>query len=100
MVRKYKGEMYFDVVDIVAYSLIFSRPWQYDVDVKHLVRDNLYKIIKNYMNYTLIPLKGESNLKASKVEGKAFIVIISSELEMQTEVRETRQIHAMLIKAL
>jgi hypothetical protein len=52
------------------------------------------------MNYTLIPLKGESNPKASKVEGKAFIIIISSELEMQTEVRETRQIHAMVIKAL
>jgi hypothetical protein len=45
-------------------------------------------------------LKGEFNPKASKLEGKAFIIIISSELEMQIEVRETRQIHAMVIKAL
>ena len=75
---------------IVAYSLIFGRPWQYDVDAKHLVRDNLYKIRKNDMNYTFIPLNGESNPKASKVEGKAFITIISSKLEMQIEARETR----------
>jgi hypothetical protein len=42
------------------------------------------------MNYTFIPLNGESNPKASKVEGKAFITIISSELEMQIEAQETR----------
>jgi len=52
------------------------------------------------MNYTLIPLKRESNPKVYKVDGKAFITIISSELEMQTEIRENRQIHAMIIKAL
>ena len=55
-----------------------------------MVRDNLYKIRKNDMNYTFIHLNGESNLKASKIEGKAFITIISSELEIQIEARETR----------
>ena len=37
--------MYCDVVDMNACSLIFDRPCQYNVNAKHLGRDNLYKIL-------------------------------------------------------
>jgi hypothetical protein len=55
------------MIDMNACSLIFDRPWQYDMDVKQIGKDNLYKIRKNDVNYTLLPLKRESNLKSSKV---------------------------------
>jgi hypothetical protein len=49
--------MYYDVVDKDECILIFSRPLKYDVDVKHLSRDNLYKIQKNGVNLILKHLK-------------------------------------------
>ena len=71
-IEKYKDEMYCDMIDMDACSLIFGRPQQNDVNTKHLGRDNLYKIRKNSVNYTLVPLKKESNHKTSKVEVRAF----------------------------
>jgi hypothetical protein len=35
-IGKYRDEMYCDVVGMNAYSLIFRRPLQYDVDAKHV----------------------------------------------------------------
>jgi len=63
-------EIYSDMVDIYACSLIFNRPWQYNVDATYLGRDNLYKINKNGVNNTFIPLKREPKPKDFKVEGK------------------------------
>jgi hypothetical protein len=39
--------------------LIFGKHWQYNVDAIHLGRNNLYRINKDSVNYTLIPLKRE-----------------------------------------
>ena len=50
----------------------------------------MYRIRKNGLNYTLIPLKGEFNPIASKVQEKAFLTITSSELEVQVDVQKTR----------
>lgn len=52
------------------------------------------------MHYAFIPLKGESKPIASKVEGKTFLTITSSKLKRQAKVQETRQIHALIVKAL
>ena len=71
-IEQYRDEMYYDMIDMDACSLIFGRPRQYVVNTKHLGRDNLYKIRKNGVNYTLVPLKKESNPKTSKVEVRAF----------------------------
>jgi len=76
------------MIDMNACSLIFDRPWQYDMDVKQIGKDNLYKIRKNNVNYTLLPLKRESNLKSSKVYGEVFLTITILEPEMQAKVQK------------
>ena len=40
-IGKYKNEMYCDVKDMDACSLIFGMHWQYDVNAKHLSKYNL-----------------------------------------------------------
>ena len=53
------------------------------------------------MNYnTLVLLKGEPNPKASKVKRKICFTVINSKLEMQVNLQETIQIHALIMKAL
>lgn len=45
-------------------------------------------------------MKQESNPNASKVEEKTFLTITSLELETQAKIQETKQIHALVVKAL
>ena len=42
-IGKYNDEVYCDVVDMDVCDILFRRPWQYDVDAKHLGRSNLYQ---------------------------------------------------------
>ena len=42
-IGKYNHEVYCDVVDMDACHILFGRPWQYDVDAKHLGKSNLYQ---------------------------------------------------------
>ena len=41
-IGKYSDEVYYDIVNIDACHILFGRPWQFDVDAKHLGRKNTY----------------------------------------------------------
>ena len=45
-IGKYNDEVYCDVVDMDACHILFGLPWKYDVDAKHLGRNNLYQLEK------------------------------------------------------
>ena len=51
-IDKYNDEVYCDVVDMDACHILFRRPWQYDVDVKHLGMSNLYQLEEGGIKYT------------------------------------------------
>ena len=55
-ISKYRDELYCDVVDMDAYHLLFGRPWQFDLDVQHSGRDNVYRLEKDGVRFTLFPL--------------------------------------------
>ena len=52
-IGKYNAEVYCDVMDMDACHILFERPWQYDVDAKHLSKSTLYQLEKGGIKYTL-----------------------------------------------
>ena len=87
-IGRYKDEVYCDIVDMDACHLLFKRPWQYDVDAKHEGRENVYRLEKDGVKFTLLPLKVAKRPNASKVEGYSFLTITQSEREMEEAIKE------------
>ena len=54
--------MYYDVVDMDACQLQFGRPWQYDLDAQNVGKENVYRLEKNGVKFTLLPLRWISGL--------------------------------------
>ena len=75
-IGRYKDEVYCDIVDMDACHLLFGRPWQFDVNAQHMGRDNVYRLEKEGVKFTLLPL---NRPKASKAEGCSFLTLTQSE---------------------
>ena len=56
-IGKYSDEVYCDIIDMDACNLLFGRPWQFDVDATHSRRKNTYKLVKEDVCYTLLPME-------------------------------------------
>ena len=46
-IGRYQDEVYFDVVDMDTCQLLFGRPWQFDLDAQHAIRENVYWLEKD-----------------------------------------------------
>ena len=90
-IGKYTDEVYCDVVDMDVCQLLFGRPWQFDVDAQHSGRSNTYRLEKNGMKYTLLPLK----TKVASPKKRAFLTLSQS---FETEMKETKQVYALVCK--
>ena len=77
--------------------LILGRPWQYDVDVTHRCKDNVYVFFKNDRKINLGPIKDSSLPKVSKVEGKPSFLIVNNEDEFDKECREMKQVYVVVV---
>ena len=55
-------------MDMNACHILFRRPWQYDVDAKHMGRGNLYQLERGDMKYTLVPFTRKKQPKALQAE--------------------------------
>ena len=62
-IGKYRDKVYHDVLDMDACHLLFRRPWQFDSDVWHSGRDNVYRLEKDRVRFTLFPLMNGSRPK-------------------------------------
>lgn len=100
-IGKYRDEVYCDVVDMEACHLLFGRPWQYDTDAKHHGKENVYRLVKEGVRYTLVPLSEKPKPKAvPKVEGKAFLIETHSEREIEADFKESKELHVLIVKDL
>ena len=75
---KYWDEVYCDVVDMDASQLLFRRPWQVELDVQHAGRENVYRLEKDGVRFTLLPLTSGSHPKVSKADRRTFFTITHS----------------------
>ncbi|XP_031286963.1 uncharacterized protein LOC116145647 [Pistacia vera] len=97
-IGQYRDEVYFDVVDIDACSLLFGRPWQFNVAAQHDGKQNTYKLEKDGVKFTFLPMKKSSKTKASKVKGLTFFTITHSGSELEVAFKASRVMHALIVK--
>ena len=53
-------------MDIDSCHHLFRRPWQFDSDAQHLGIENVYKLEKDGVRFTLFPLKSGSRPKVKR----------------------------------
>ena len=95
--KHYVDKVSCEVVDMDACHLIWGRPLQHDVDVVHKGKHNVYIFYQNDRKIVLGPLKEGSVPKVLKKEEKSSILLIHNEDEFDKEVRESKQIFAMVL---
>ena len=67
------------------------------MDAQHAGKENKYKLEKGGVKYTLLPLT-DKQPKTQKVEGKSFLTITQAEKEVIEDLKESRVIHALVVK--
>lgn len=98
-IGRYRDEVYCDVVDMEACHILFGRPWQYDYDVKHLGKENIYQLVKGGVRYTLLPMtKKPSSDNAPKEKEKTFLVETKSERELEADFKDSGEIHLLIVR--
>ena len=50
------------------------------------------------MRFTLLPLRNGSRPKVSKADKHIFFIITHSEQEMRAAIKESRVVHALIVK--
>ena len=53
---------------------------------------------KDNKRYSLLPLKVMPCPKDSKLEGQSFLTIVNLEREMEEVMKETKEVHALVVK--
>ena len=56
-IGRYQDEVYCDIVDMDACQLLFGRPWQFNLDAQHVGKENVHRLKKDGVKFTLLPLK-------------------------------------------
>ena len=81
-----------------ACQLLFGRPWQFDLDALHTGRENVYQLEKDGVRFTLLPLRSGLRPKVSKADRRTFFTITRLEQEMRAVIKESRVVHALIVK--
>ena len=97
-IGKYRDEVYCDVVDIDACQLLFGKPWQFDLDAQHAGREIVYQLEKDDVKFTLLPLRSGPQPKVPKGDRRTFFTITHSKREMGVAIKESRVVHALIVK--
>lgn len=48
---------------LIVWNILFGISWQYDTDTHHFSRNNMYKLEKDGVKYTLLPLNNKASSK-------------------------------------
>ena len=92
--KKYKDEIWCDVVDMDVCHLLLGRPWQYDRAVQHDGRTNCYSFMFNGTRITLVPKKRQQS--ESKLEEIEELKTLSSLKEFIEEVEDGPEVFLLI----
>lgn len=57
-----------------ACQLLFERQWQFDVDVQHLNRDNMYQIKKEGVKVYLVAIEKEAQAESNTRRATRYFI--------------------------
>ncbi|GKV50246.1 hypothetical protein SLEP1_g56958 [Rubroshorea leprosula] len=82
-------------------KILFGRPWQFDMDAQHPGRDNVYRLVKEGVCYTLLPLSRRPKAKSTLPNAdKTFLIMVNLGQKFLEECKETKEVHVLLVKEL
>ena len=59
------------------YQLLFGRLWQYDLDAQHVGKENVYRLEKDGVKFTLLPLKSGARPKVPRWISGHFLLSLT-----------------------
>ena len=68
------------------------------MDAQHARKENLHRLEKDSMKYTLQAFKVANRSINTKSERHAFLTITHSEKEMEETIKESSVVHALIVK--
>ncbi|XP_074288819.1 uncharacterized protein LOC141613974 [Silene latifolia] len=87
--KVYKDEVLCDVVPMVAYHLLLGRPWEFDRNTTHQVKENVYSFKHNGKKVTLTPLPpNQRGYRSPKMPEEVNGVLFLSKAAMIKELRQ------------
>jgi hypothetical protein len=89
----YKDEILCDVIPMDVFHLFLGRPWQYDKNVVHDGRKNMYTLEKNGRTHMFLPIKD----KEVKTEMRNTILLMSGK-ELLKEVKKKEDTQFILVR--
>ena len=78
--------------------MLFGIPWQHDLDAQHAGKENVYRLEKNGVKFTLLPLRSGARPKVPKVDKRTFFTITHLEHDMRATIKESRMVHTLVVK--
>ena len=79
----YNDKIICDVIPMYVCHLLLGRPWQYDRNVIHDGKMNMYTLENNGRTHMLLPIK----YKEVKLKGRNTVLLMSGK-ELLTEVKK------------
>ncbi|GKV33735.1 hypothetical protein SLEP1_g42199 [Rubroshorea leprosula] len=68
---------------------------------KHFGRDNVYRLVKKGVHYTLLPLSRKPKAKSTPPNvDKTFLTVVNSGKQYLEECKEAKKVHVLLVKEL
>ena len=92
--KKYKDEIWCDVVEMDVCHLLLGRPWQYDRAVQHDGRTNSYSLMFEGVKIILVPKKRQQ--RESKSEEIEELKTLLSLKEFVKEVEEEPEVYLLI----
>ena len=92
--KKYKDEIWCDVVEMDVCHLLLGRPWQYDRAVQHDGRTNSYSFMFEGVKIILVPKKRQQEeSKSEEIEELKTLLTLKEFVE---EVKESPEVFLLI----
>eukprot|EP00253_Pinus_taeda_P014423 PITA_14423 len=88
-IGRYKDKVICDIMPMDVCHILLGRPWQYDRKVVHNGKMNCYKLVKDGIKHTLVPIKEEETTEAS---GTKALLIGGKQFAKQIEESEVNYV--------
>ncbi|XP_020266855.1 uncharacterized protein LOC109842381 [Asparagus officinalis] len=93
--RTYIDEVLYDAVKMDACHILLGGPWQFDIDITHRGKNNVYIFKKNGCQIVLKPLTEKGPTKTIIADKKSFLVIDNE--DFIKDVKQSDEVYTLVV---